>query len=138
MKKLFFVLSLGFFAAALFFQFRYDFVSNEFRLQKTSQLRLGNLLVNMPPGGYTRQEIMQNSEERIQQLSAEIRGEKIVTREDVQFEEWIAAQKEKDGPLVMFLYGAALLFLFGGMMKPSALSNTSQNTASIHTIDSKK
>ncbi len=46
-----------------------------------------------------------------------LKGQKIVTTEDTQFDHWIAGQKEQDGSLVMFLYGAAVLFLFGGMMK---------------------
>lgn len=130
MKKYMYLLSAGFFSLATLNHFRHDFASDDFRRTKISQFRMGNMLANMPQGGFTREQALESMREANEQYGAKIRGDKAVTIEDVQYADWIANQREKSYPLTMFLFGAGLLFLFGGMIKaPDKLTNSTDKVA---------
>jgi hypothetical protein len=103
MNKLFFMAGL-FFLAAITFQFRHDIADSFGGLTdsaKRSQIEFNKLAHEIFPGKpYS---------------GPESPGEAL------------ALKKEPDKPVVYILYGAALLFLFGGMMKSSETNRGDKN-----------
>ena len=126
MKPLF-SLSVVFLLAALITQFRHDFVSDSFRLQKSIDLGIDSRFANMPSGGYSREEVSRHIQQEIEWTREETRGKKVIRDRDILFDNWAREQKDKSMPLAMFLYGAAILFLFGGMMKIPAANTGDKN-----------
>jgi hypothetical protein len=81
----------------------------------------------MPSGGYSREEVSRHIQQEIEWTREEVRGKKVIRDRDILFDNWTREQKEKSMPLAMFLYGAAVLFLFGGMMKIPAATTGDKN-----------
>lgn len=100
MNKLFFMAGL-FFLSAITVQFRHDFgglTDSAIR----AQIEMNKMKYTMFPDG-TRYSGPETPSEAL------------------------ALKKEPDKPVVYILYGAALLFLFGGMMKSSEVNRGDEN-----------
>jgi hypothetical protein len=111
-----------FFLCALGFQLRHDFSTQKTRDAKIEEFDSKLIDAELSPIGHrTNEEIYRSLVLERQNLLTKAQGK--LTGGSILYNDWLEEQKKSDMPIVMFLYGAAILFLFGAIMKSKSIES---------------